>query len=58
MGTIIINLTGETEKNLRDYATSKFSEFSVDKLSEIVEISVKEYLEKQKDHIDSNQVFY
>jgi hypothetical protein len=58
MGRIIINLTGETEKKLRDYVTSKYQEQTVDKLSEIVEISVKEYLEKQNSHISSNQVFY
>jgi hypothetical protein len=58
MGKITISLTDQTEKNLRDYVTSKHPKHSVDKLSEVVETSVKEYLEKQKSGISSNQVFY
>ena len=58
MGKITISLTDETERNLRDYVTSKHPKQSVDKLSEVVETSVKEYLEKQKSGIGSNQVFY
>ena len=58
MGIIIIRLTDETEKKLRDYVTSKYPEPSVDKLSEAVETSVKEYLGNQKDGIRGNRVFY
>ena len=58
MGKITISLTDETEKKLRSYVTSKYPEKSFGKLSEVVEISVKEYLEKQKEGLSSNQVFY
>ncbi len=59
MGKITISLTNNTEKELRSYVTSKYPEQPHGKLSEIVEISVKEYLEKQKnEHIGSNQTFY
>lgn len=57
MGKITISLSDETEKKLRSYLTSKYKEQPFGKLSEIVETSVKEYLEKQKGGI-SNQVFY
>ena len=58
MGKITISLTDETEKNLRTYIESKYPKQSMSRLSEVVEISLKEYLEKQKDGIGSNQVFY
>jgi len=58
MGKITISLTDKTEKNLRDYINSNYPEQSFGKLSEIVETSVKQYLEKQKDGVGSNQVFY
>ena len=58
MGRITISLTDETEKKLRSYVTSKYPKQTFGKLSEVVETSVKEYLEKQKDGISSNQVFY
>lgn len=58
MGKITISLTDETEKKLRSYVTSKYPEQKVGQLSEVIETSVKEYLEKQKDGISSNQVFY
>ena len=58
MGKITISLTDKTEKKLRDYVASKYPDQQFGKLSEIVETSVKEYLEKQKDGLSSNQVFY
>ena len=57
MGKIIISLTDETEKKLRSYLASKYPKKKLNQLSEVVEISLKEYLEKQKDGV-SNQVFY
>jgi hypothetical protein len=48
MGKITITLTAETEKKLRSFVTQKYPEQPLDKLSEVVETSVKEYLEKQK----------
>ena len=59
MGKITITLTAETEKKLRSFVTQKYPEQPLAKLSEVVETSVKEYLEKQKnEHIGSNQTFY
>ncbi len=59
MGKITITLTNETEKKLRSFVTKKYAKESVGKLDEVVETSVKEYLEKQKnEHIGSNQTFY
>jgi hypothetical protein len=58
MGKITISLTDETEKKLRAYVASKYPEHTFGELSEIVETSIKEYLEKQKESISSNQVFY
>jgi hypothetical protein len=58
MGKITISLSDETEKKLRSYITSKYNEQTFGKLSDVVETSVKEYLEKQKDGISSSQVFY
>jgi hypothetical protein len=57
-GKITISLTYKTEKNLRNYIAVNYPEQSLGKLSEVVETSVKEYLEKQKDGLGSNQVFY
>jgi hypothetical protein len=48
MGKITITLSDETEKELRSYVTSKYPEQPFGKLSEVVETSVKEYLNKQK----------
>lgn len=58
MGKITVNLTDETEKKLRSFITSKYPEHARGKLSKFVETSIKEYLEKQKDGLSSNQVFY
>jgi hypothetical protein len=59
MGKITITLTDETEKTLRSFITKKYPKQPQDKLGEIVETSIKEYLEKQKnEHISSNQTFY
>jgi hypothetical protein len=59
MGKITITLTDETEKTLRSFVTKKYPKEPLRKLSEIVETSLKEYLEKQKnEHIGSNQTFY
>jgi hypothetical protein len=59
MGKITVTLTDETEKTLRSFVTKKYPKQPQDKLSEIVETGVKEYLEKQKnEHIGSNQTFY
>jgi hypothetical protein len=59
LGKITITLTDETEKTLRAYVTKKYPKQSLDKLGEVVEKSVVEYLEKQKnEHIGSSQTFY
>jgi len=59
MGKITVTLTDETEKKLRSFVKSKYPIQKVGKLSEVVETSLKEYLEKQKDeHIGSTQTFY
>ena len=59
MGKITITLTDETEKTLRSFVTKKYPKKPMDKLSEVVERSVLEYLEKEKnDHTGSNQTFY
>jgi len=59
MGKITITLSEETEKNLRAFITQKYAKQSLGNLDEIVETSVKEYLEKQKnEHIGSSQTFY
>jgi hypothetical protein len=59
MGKITITLTDETEKTLRSFVTKKYPKQPQDKLSEVVETSIVEYLEKQKnEHIGSNQTFY
>jgi hypothetical protein len=55
MGKITVALTDETEKKLRSFVAKK----PPFKLEEVVEASVKEYLEKQEnEHIGSNEVFY
>jgi hypothetical protein len=41
-------LSDETEKKLRSFVTSKYPEKTLGKLSEVVEISVLEYLEKRR----------
>jgi hypothetical protein len=59
MGKITITLTAETEKKLCSFVAKKYPEQPNDKLSEVVETSVKEYLEKQEnEHIGSSQTFY
>jgi hypothetical protein len=59
MGKITITLTAETEKKLRSFVAKKYPEQPSDKLSEVVEASVKQYLEKREnEHIGSNQTFY
>jgi hypothetical protein len=59
MGKITITLTDESEKTLRSFVTKKYPKQPQDKLSEVVETSIVEYLEKQKnEHIGSNQTFY
>ena len=58
MGKITINLTDEIEQKLLDFVKLKHLEQSVEKLSDVVEVSVKEYLEKQKSGIHSDRVFY
>ena len=59
MGKITITLTDETENKLRSFVNKKSAKETVGKLDEVVEISVKEYLDKQKnEHIGSNQTFY
>jgi hypothetical protein len=59
MGKINITLTDETEKSLRAYVASKYPKQQFGKLSEVVEISVREYLEKQKDEpVSGTQTFY
>lgn len=55
MGKITVALTDETETKLRSFITKK----PQCTLNEVIETSVKEYLEKQdKEHIGSNEVFY
>ncbi len=59
MGKITITLTDETEKALRSFVSKKYPKEPLSKLGEIVENSLKEYLEKEKnEHIGSNQTFY
>jgi hypothetical protein len=59
MGKITITLTAETEKKLRSFVAKKYPQQPSDKLGEVVETSVKEYLEKREnEHIGSNQTFY
>jgi hypothetical protein len=59
MGKITIVLSAETERRLRSFVAKKYSDQVHGKLSEVVESSVKEYLDKQKDeHIGSTQAFY
>jgi hypothetical protein len=55
MGKITVALTNETEKKLRSFVAKK----PQCPLDEVVEASVKEYLEKQdNEHVGSNEVFY
>jgi hypothetical protein len=55
MGKITVALTDETEKKLRSFVAKK----PQCKLNDVIEASVKEYLEKQdNEHIGSNEVFY
>lgn len=55
MGKITVTLSGETERKLRSFVAKKLQ----CKLDEVVETSVKEYLEKQEnEHIGSSQTFY
>ena len=55
MGKITVALTDETEKKLRSFVAKKHQ----CKLDDVIEASVKEYLEKQdNEHIGSNEVFY
>jgi hypothetical protein len=59
MGKINVVLTAETEKRLRSFVAMKYSDQVRGKLSLVVESSVKDYLDKQKDeHIGSTQTFY
>ena len=59
MGKITVTLTEETDKELRSFIAKKNPKQYLDKLSEVVEVSLKEYLEKQKnEHIGNNQTFY
>ena len=54
MGKITVTLTDETEKKLRSFVAKKSG-----KLDQVIETSVKEYLEKQEnDHIGSTETFY
>jgi Arc/MetJ-type ribon-helix-helix transcriptional regulator len=55
MGKITVALTDETEKKLRSFVAKKPRCI----LDDVIEASVKEYLEKQDyEHIGSNEVFY
>ncbi len=58
MGKICVMLSEETEKQLCAYVTKKYIKKSDDKLSEVVDAAVKEYLERQDEHIGSTQTFY
>lgn len=59
MGRITVTLTDEIEKKLRSYVSLKYPERPFGKLNKVVEISVKEYLEKhENEHIGSTQTFY
>ncbi len=55
MGKITVTLTTITEKELRTFVANK----SGCKLDDVVEASIKEYIEKKNnEHIGSNEVFY
>jgi Arc/MetJ-type ribon-helix-helix transcriptional regulator len=55
MGKITVVLSEETEKELRSFVAKKEGR----KLDDVVEASVKEYLEREENaHIGSNEVFY
>jgi hypothetical protein len=55
MGKITVVLTDATEKKLRSFVAKK----PQCKLDDVIEASVKEYLERQdNEHIGSNEVFY
>jgi metal-responsive CopG/Arc/MetJ family transcriptional regulator len=55
MGKITVSLSDETEQELRAFIAKK----PQCKLDEVVEASVKEYIEKDENgHIGSNEVFY
>ncbi len=58
MGKVSVSLSDETEKKLRSFVATRYPEKRLGKLSEVVEASVKEYLENQKGGLGSNQVFY
>jgi hypothetical protein len=58
MGKLCVTLSEETEKQLCDYVTKKHRKKSDDKLSEVVEAALKEYLERKDEHIGSTQTFY
>jgi len=55
MGKITVFLSDETENELRAFVAKK----PKCKLDEVIEASVKEYLEREENgHIGSNEVFY
>jgi hypothetical protein len=55
MGKITVMLSDETEKNLRAFVSQKYSKQSLD---EVVEASVKDYLEKQSNIGSTFKTFY
>jgi hypothetical protein len=55
MGKITVTLSDETEKNLRAFISQKTAKQSLD---EVVESSVKDYLEKQSNIGSTFKTFY
>jgi hypothetical protein len=55
MGKITVTLSDETEKNLRAFVNQKYAKPSLD---DVVEASVKDYLEKQRNVGSTFKTFY
>jgi hypothetical protein len=58
MAKFSVTLTDETEKKLLAFLTKKYPKQKAEKLNEVVEAAVKEYLQKNDEHIGAAETFY
>jgi hypothetical protein len=58
MAKFSVTLTDETEKKLQAFLIRKYPKQKNEKLNEVVEAAVKEYLQKNDGHIGTTETFY
>jgi hypothetical protein len=58
MAKFSVTLTDETQKKLETFLTKKYPKQKTEKLNEIVEAAIKEYLQKNDEHIGTAETFY